>query len=146
MIKRFLEKARTRRELANLNTTFRAASQQLRVEVDRSKSELLGVPGDTLLHHVRGVGGDHRGRTGNPADRFDPEMSWPDVVWNALDLERSLLIFYLKFNHVACADQRPVFSGLVRDSERDIMTLDGLRAATFSWTETNRPTSPKRFT
>jgi multidrug efflux pump len=40
----FLAKARTRPELAGLNTTFRAASQQLRADVDRSKAVLLGVP------------------------------------------------------------------------------------------------------
>jgi multidrug efflux pump len=40
----FLAKARERRELTSLNTTFRAASQQLRAEVDRSKAVLLGVP------------------------------------------------------------------------------------------------------
>jgi multidrug efflux pump len=41
---RFLAKARQRPELSELNSTFRASSQQLRVEVDRSKAELLGVP------------------------------------------------------------------------------------------------------
>ena len=40
----FLAKARTRPELTGLNTTFRAASQQLKAEVDRSKAVLLGVP------------------------------------------------------------------------------------------------------
>lgn len=67
------------------------------------------------------------GGSGNPVDRFDAQMTWPEVVDTALELERSLLLFYLKFYHVACADQRPVFSRLSRDSERDIATLDGLR-------------------
>ena len=40
----FLAKAHTRPELAGLNTTFRASSQQLKAEVDRSKTALLGVP------------------------------------------------------------------------------------------------------
>ena len=44
----FLAKARTRPELTGLNTTFRAASQQLRAEVDRSKAVLLGVPVDDV--------------------------------------------------------------------------------------------------
>jgi multidrug efflux pump len=39
-----LAKAGTRPELTRLNSTFRAASQQLRAEVDRSKSMLLGLP------------------------------------------------------------------------------------------------------
>ena len=40
----FLAKARQRTELSSLNSTFRAISQQLRAELDRSESELLGVP------------------------------------------------------------------------------------------------------
>ncbi len=40
----FLAKARQRPELSGLNSTFRASSQQLRAEVDRSKAVLLGVP------------------------------------------------------------------------------------------------------
>ncbi|MDR3554998.1 MAG: multidrug efflux RND transporter permease subunit [Syntrophobacteraceae bacterium] len=37
-------KARQKPEVSGLSSTFRAASQQLRAEVDRSKSVLLGVP------------------------------------------------------------------------------------------------------
>jgi multidrug efflux pump len=44
LTQQFLAKARQRPELVGLNTTFRAASQQLRAEVDRSKTVLLGVP------------------------------------------------------------------------------------------------------
>ncbi len=40
----FIKKASERKELAGLNTTFNAASRQLRVEVDRQKAETLGVP------------------------------------------------------------------------------------------------------
>lgn len=40
----FIAKARQRPELAELNTTFRASSQQLRADVDREKAVLLGVP------------------------------------------------------------------------------------------------------
>jgi multidrug efflux pump len=44
----FLAKARARPELSGLNSTFRAASQQLRADVDRSKSVLLGLPVDDV--------------------------------------------------------------------------------------------------
>ncbi len=44
IIQKFLAKARMRPELSGLNTTFRASSQQLRAEVDRSRAVLLGVP------------------------------------------------------------------------------------------------------
>jgi len=40
----FLAKARKRPELIGLNSTFRAASQQLKAEVDRSKTVLLALP------------------------------------------------------------------------------------------------------
>jgi multidrug efflux pump len=44
LTQRFLAEARARPELAGLNTTFRANTLQLRAEVDREKSTLLGVP------------------------------------------------------------------------------------------------------
>ena len=43
-----LAKARSMPELSGLNSTFRAASQQLKVDVDRSKSMLLGLPVDDV--------------------------------------------------------------------------------------------------
>src|SRR6185436_14780980 len=39
-----LEKARQRHELVGVSTTYRAASQQLFVDLDRNKAEVLGVP------------------------------------------------------------------------------------------------------
>src|SRR5262245_3120279 len=42
-IRTFLEKARQRRELQAVNTTFRANSQQLFVDLDRNRAEVLGV-------------------------------------------------------------------------------------------------------
>lgn len=44
LTQQFLAKARQRPELGTLNSTFRAASQQLRADVDRSKAVLLGIP------------------------------------------------------------------------------------------------------
>jgi multidrug efflux pump len=43
LTREFLVKARMRPELAGLSSTFRATTQQLRIEVDREKSSLLGV-------------------------------------------------------------------------------------------------------
>jgi multidrug efflux pump len=42
--RQFLAKARQRPELAGLNSTFRATTQQLSADVDREKASLLGVP------------------------------------------------------------------------------------------------------
>lgn len=44
LARQFMEKANTRPELSGLNSTFRASSQQLRADVDRSKAMLLNVP------------------------------------------------------------------------------------------------------
>jgi multidrug efflux pump len=44
IVQKFLAKARTSPQLSDLNTTFRASSQQLKADVDRSKAMLLGVP------------------------------------------------------------------------------------------------------
>jgi multidrug efflux pump len=43
-VKAFLQKARQRPELQGVSTTFRANSQQLFVDLDRNKAEVLGVP------------------------------------------------------------------------------------------------------
>jgi multidrug efflux pump len=44
LVEKIIAKARTRPELAGLNTTIRANGQQLLAEVDREKAEILGVP------------------------------------------------------------------------------------------------------
>jgi len=43
-VQAFLAKARQRPELAGVSTTFRAATQQLFVDLDRNRAEVLGVP------------------------------------------------------------------------------------------------------
>ncbi|ARP83281.1 hydrophobe/amphiphile efflux-1 family RND transporter [Bordetella genomosp. 8] len=44
VVDQYIAKARQRPELARITSTFNASSQQLQVEVDRDKSETLGVP------------------------------------------------------------------------------------------------------
>jgi multidrug efflux pump len=44
LTQQFLAEARKRPELSAVNSTFRASSRQLRVDVDRDKAVLLGVP------------------------------------------------------------------------------------------------------
>ncbi|MBL8541820.1 MAG: multidrug efflux RND transporter permease subunit [Betaproteobacteria bacterium] len=44
LVDRIIAKARTRPELAGVNTTIRATGQQLLADVDRDKAEVLGVP------------------------------------------------------------------------------------------------------
>ncbi len=44
VVQSFVDKAKTRPELARVTSTFNASAQQLLVDVDRDKSETLGVP------------------------------------------------------------------------------------------------------
>ncbi len=44
VLQEFLKKARERPELTGLATTYSASTQQLRVSVDREKTQLLGIP------------------------------------------------------------------------------------------------------
>ena len=47
--KAFIAETRKRKELAGVSTTFSASQQQLYLEVDRSRAELLGVPVSTVF-------------------------------------------------------------------------------------------------
>ena len=53
LTQRFLSRARQRKELTGLNTTFRATTVQLRAEVDREKASLLGVPVSDIYSAVQ---------------------------------------------------------------------------------------------
>jgi multidrug efflux pump len=44
VVEQIIAKAKTRRELAGVNTTIRADGQQMLADVDRDKAEVLGVP------------------------------------------------------------------------------------------------------
>ncbi len=44
VVKEFIAKARERQELTGITTTFSASQQQLYLDVDRARAELLGVP------------------------------------------------------------------------------------------------------
>ena len=44
VVQKIIEKAKTRPELAGVNTTIRANGQQMLADVDREKAEVLGVP------------------------------------------------------------------------------------------------------
>jgi len=47
--KAFIAEARKRKELTGLSTTFSASQQQLYLDVDRSRAELLGIPVSTVF-------------------------------------------------------------------------------------------------
>jgi hydrophobe/amphiphile efflux-1 (HAE1) family protein len=53
----FLVKARQRHELQGVNSTYRATSQQLFVDLDRAKAELLGVPVEDVFQTLQGFFG-----------------------------------------------------------------------------------------
>ena len=56
-VQALLEKVRQRPELAGVSTTFRASSQQLFVDLDRNKAELLGVPVSDVFQTLQALFG-----------------------------------------------------------------------------------------
>ncbi|HMA87241.1 MAG TPA: efflux RND transporter permease subunit, partial [Burkholderiales bacterium] len=52
-VQAFVAKARQRPELAGVNTTYRAASQQLFVDLDRNRAEVLGVPVQDVFQTIQ---------------------------------------------------------------------------------------------
>lgn len=66
------------------------------------------------------------GRTGtSPED--ERRMADIETVDAGLQLERNLLLFYMKFFEFSCAAQRPVFSELISLGQRRITELSVLR-------------------
>ncbi|HEX9078663.1 MAG TPA: efflux RND transporter permease subunit, partial [Desulfuromonadaceae bacterium] len=51
--RKFIETASRRKELSGLHSTFRASSQQLKVEVDRDKANLLDVPVQDVYNAIQ---------------------------------------------------------------------------------------------
>src|SRR4029453_2575586 len=49
----FLKKARERPELTGLATTYSASTQQLKANVDRDKTQLLGIPGQDVYSAIQ---------------------------------------------------------------------------------------------
>jgi multidrug efflux pump len=56
-VQAFLAKARQRPELLGVNTTFRASSQQLFVDLDRAKAEVLGVKVSDVFQAIQALFG-----------------------------------------------------------------------------------------
>ncbi|MFJ4292838.1 efflux RND transporter permease subunit [Cupriavidus sp. NPDC089707] len=52
-IEAFIKAAHSRPELASINTTFRGTTQQLFVDLDRAKAEVLGVPVQTAFQTMQ---------------------------------------------------------------------------------------------
>jgi multidrug efflux pump len=52
-VKNFLAKARQRPELTGVSTTFSASQQQLYLDLDRSRAEILGVPVSTVFETLQ---------------------------------------------------------------------------------------------
>ncbi len=52
-VQAFVAKARQRPELQGVNTTYRAASQQLFIDLDRNRAEVLGVPVQDVFQTIQ---------------------------------------------------------------------------------------------
>lgn len=67
------------------------------------------------------------GRTATPEQLTQPGLTTSNLVDNALQLERDLLLFYMKFYSSSCADHRPVFQDLINRGQRHISELNNVR-------------------
>jgi multidrug efflux pump len=72
VVQGFLAKARARPELTGLASTYRANSQQLRAEVDREKTTLLGIPVQDVYSAIQAQFGSL------PVSQFN---QWSHVWW-----------------------------------------------------------------
>ena len=64
---------------------------------------------------------------GKVEDLADPSLQTGHLVDNALKLEKDLMLFYMKFFGVSCADHRPIFSELLQLTQRHIARLNEVR-------------------
>ncbi|UCG42282.1 MAG: hypothetical protein JSU73_10435 [candidate division WOR-3 bacterium] len=67
-------------------------------------------------------------RVGKVEDLADPSLKTSQLVDNALKLEKDLMLFYMKFFGVSCAEHRPIFSELLQLTQRQIAELNAIRA------------------
>jgi len=67
-------------------------------------------------------------QAGDPSELADPALQTRHHVENALKLEKDLLLFYMKFYAVSCAEHKPVFSSLIAAGQRHIGELANVKA------------------
>lgn len=67
-------------------------------------------------------------QAGSPARTATPELRLRELVENALKLEKDLLLFYIRFYGVSCADHRPLMAELIQRGERHIGDLANLKS------------------
>jgi hypothetical protein len=66
-------------------------------------------------------------QAGDPSRLADPGLRVKHLVDNALKLEKDLLLFYIKFFGVSCAEHRPMMSDLMRRGEQHIGELTNIK-------------------
>jgi hypothetical protein len=64
------------------------------------------------------------GRAGRPEELAGPGLHTGSLLANALQLERDLLLFYMKFFGISCTSHRPIFNELIQRGQRHIMELN----------------------
>lgn len=66
-------------------------------------------------------------RSLKPEQLAEAGLPTANLLDNALQLERDLLLFYMKFYGVSCALHRPIFAELIARGQRHIGELNNLR-------------------
>jgi len=80
---------------------------------------------DILFINVLAQSGFYRWADKSP--KGEQRMTGIETVDAGLQLERNLLLFYMKFFEFSCAAQRPVFSDLISRGQRHVVDLSELR-------------------
>jgi hypothetical protein len=115
-LRRLLEQKKEAAEvLAGTCETFRCGEAKL-----EGASE-----DDVLFINVLAQSGFYRWADKSPEG--EQRMTGIETVDAGLQLERNLLLFYMKFFEFSCAAQRPVFSDLINRGQRQVMELSELR-------------------
>jgi len=80
---------------------------------------------DVLFISILAQTGFHSRARKSPKD--ERKMTDSETIDAGLQLERNLLLFYMKFFEFSCAAQRPVFSELISRGQRHVTELSVLR-------------------
>ncbi len=110
------EKQRTKPELAKVWASLVDGTRRLE-SASQSDMDFLSALAQSAFYR----------QAGNLAELANPALESKHHIDNALKLEKDLLLFYLKFYAVSCADHKPVFSSLIAASQRHIGELANVK-------------------
>lgn len=104
-----------------------ATIEQVCAELKCGEAAFAGASPEDLGFLTALAEGSFYRRAGRPAALADPALSAEHLLDRAIKIEKDLLLFYLKFLGLSCADHRPLFSELIQRGQQHIGTLQRVR-------------------